>query len=61
LLGLLESSNITIIGKNRIIGAKVSNQEGNSPDCSLRSIKIFILNDFYLFYPKEVGLEAAIH
>jgi len=47
--------------KNRIIGAKVSNQEGNSPDCSLRSIKIFILNDFCLFYPKEVGLEAAIH
>jgi hypothetical protein len=38
MLVYLELSNTNYIKKNRIIGAKINNQEGNSPDWRLRSV-----------------------
>lgn len=38
-----------------------TSREGNSPDCKLKSLSIFSVNEVYLLYiDRDVGLEAAI-
>lgn len=48
-------------GKNRTIGAKVSSQEGNSPDWSLRGPSSAYVQRWLQVCMEKVGLEAAIY
>lgn len=44
------SNELDVIYYKRTVGEKVYSQEGNSPECKLRSLNFYLVNEDYLNY-----------